>query len=277
MKLSKINFLLTAGIAVLLIALLTLLILSGFGLIYFSGIIFSILILNSVAVVILSMVYSKKRKLRIKDLPSDYQKTFVAAQEYIGLSTVRLRAKKETSDMILEILEHAAIENRSLENVIDCSLEQYLDKFLVESGNKNSFFYSMTFSFFLFIIYLLFLKLYKVIREGSFTDDTQLDLGGIVSFAIISFVFFPLLMYLLRRSVKAQWSGPKKLIILIPFVIPFGIAAILIFVNNQELSSFLDQPVDVFNNIYSFLLGIVLAIILVFVLRFIQSFKSADR
>ena len=166
--------------------------------------------------------------------------------------------------MILEIFEHADLGKRDVNEVIGNDINEYVNGFIKESPNKKNAIYVTSYSIFLFIVFLLFLKIYKVSRDGFSLDNFEtevLDVGIVLSYAIISFIFYPLLMFLITKSIKENWQGPKRLIAGIPTIIPVAIFASLIFIDNDNLRNFLDQELPIFTSISTFIVGILLCVI----------------
>lgn len=274
MKFGKYRLFMSIGLLVLLILLAIVFIALGpkmnTGLWFF----FSVTVLLAIGGSIFTYTMVKKTETRIKVLPSEYVKVYMDAQELIGLSSMSHTMKKETAAMILEIFEHAAQENRKVDEVIGGNLEEYMEEFLSASGGEPSPLYWISYSSLLFIGYLLFFKIYKVIRLGEFNlnsfETETLDFGITITYAIISFVFFPSLMIILKKAAREQWKGIKRIVILLPFLIPAGLFSLLLGNRNESLLQFIDQPIAVFSNIYTFSLGILVFIGFVFLMKYAQ-------
>jgi DNA-binding ferritin-like protein (Dps family) len=261
------------GVSILLIVLAVLIITLGPQM--NSGLwgLYSIIILLSIGASIVIYTKIRRTERRISSLPSEYVKVYVDAQELIGLSSMNRIMKKEIAAMILEIFEHASQENRDVDEVIDGNLDEYMEEFLNASGGEPTALYWFSYSSLLFTGYLLFIKLYKVIRLGGFNlngfETETLDLGITITYAIISFVFFPLLMITLKKVAKEQWTGIKSMMALLPFIIPVGLL-VLLMNGNETFREFVDQPFPIFNSIYTFILGIVVFIGFGFLMKYAQ-------
>lgn len=273
MKYGKYRLFMSIGVSILLILLAMLIITLGPRMNSGLWFLYSMIVLLSIGASI--FIYSKIRRTekRINRLPGEFVKVYVDAQELIGLSSMNQTMKNETSAMILEIFEHASQENRDVDEVIGGDLDEYLEEFLKASGGEPSALYWFSYSSLLFTGYLLFIKLYKVIRAGGFNmngfETEPLDLGITITYAIISFVFFPLLMITLKKAARKQWKGIKSVLTLLPFIIPVTLLALLMN-GNETLREFIDQPFPIFNNIYTFILGIVVFIGFGFLMKYAQ-------
>ena len=273
MMYGKYRLFMSIGVSMLLILLAVLIIALGPQMNSGLWIIYSIIVLISIAASIMIYTKIKLTEKRISNLPSEYVKVYEDAQELIGLSSMNQTMKKETSDMILEIFEHASQENRDVNEVIGDNLNEYMEEFLSASGGEPSILYWFSYSSLLFTGYLLFIKLYKVIRSGGFNmngfETETLDLGITITYAIISFVFFPLLMITLKKAAKEHWKGIKSMVTLLPFIIPVGLL-VLLMNGNEAFRAFVDQPFPIFNSIYTFMIGIVVFIGFGFLMKYAQ-------
>lgn len=273
LKYGKYRLFMSIGVSILLIVLAVLIITLGPQM--NSGLwgLYSIIILLSIGASIVIYTKIRRTERRISSLPSEYVKVYVDAQELIGLSSMNRIMKKEIAAMILEIFEHASQENRDVDEVIDGNLDEYMEEFLNASGGEPTALYWFSYSSLLFTGYLLFIKLYKVIRLGGFNlngfETETLDLGITITYAIISFVFFPLLMIILKKVAKEQWTGIKSMMALLPFIIPVGLL-VLLMNGNETFREFVDQPFPIFNSIYTFILGIVVFIGFGFLMKYAQ-------
>jgi len=234
----------------------------------------SIIIIIAIIAIFLSYISLKKINQRLVNLPEAYKKTYINANEMVGTSSMKPAQKKEVMNMILEIFEDANYANRSIEDVIDNDLESYMMGFIEASGGSYSPLYLMSYCAFLYMIYLLMIKIYKVLRPGNFTWDLlkseSLDVGIILVYAIIAFVFFPWILILINKAAKEQWRGIKRLIIVIPLIIPFGILGVLLKVNHPKFVAFIDQPIQLFSNIYSLGIGFILTLLFFLLMKFAQ-------
>lgn len=246
--------------------LLVTFLIAGFGFTGGMWIIYSLVILLAAISLGVAMYTNNKITARVKDLPEAYKNMYFNAQDLLGVYTRNLKLNREISEMILEIFEHASLEKRSVDVVVGNDLESYIKQFLPENKTNynplNIFLYSAS----LFTFFLIFMKIYKVVRVDntsieSFQTET-LDMGITLTYFIISFGFYPLLMYMIHRSAKMQWTGFKRWLIAIPLLIPILLMSGLIFIENDALRSFLDQDTIIFGNMLSFVIGIVILIIL---------------
>lgn len=258
-----------------------------FFLIYLPEASFSIMLMTLLIIVIaltfiiLSYFSLKKINKRIVNLPDSYKKTYINACEIIGTSSMKSSQKKEVSNMILEIFEEAHYANRTIDEVIGNNLEAYMNGFLDASGGDHSPLYLLSFSGFIYMLYLLAMKLYMVLKPGNFTVELlkseTLDFGIIVVYAIISFVFFPWILVTIQKAAKEQWRGLKRLQVILPFLLPLGLIASMILIDDPDFIAFIDQPIHLFSSIYSFGFGIILAICLFALMKYaqIKQYKSS--
>jgi DNA-binding ferritin-like protein (Dps family) len=214
-------------------------------------------------------------KQRIKTLSPQYKEIYLQADEIVNLSAMKRVHKKETMVMILEIFEHASLQNRDVNSVIGGNLEQFISGFISVSAGRPTLLYLISYSSFLYIIYLLFMKLYLIFRSDIVVSDIlqtePLDLGIILTYGIIAFVFFPWMMLTTQRAAQKQWRGLKKILLLLPFTLPFLLILLLIKVDNSSFIIFIDTPVPIFTNYYTISLGIILLVVLFRVMRFAQN------
>ncbi len=226
--------------------------------------IFGIIILLAFIAVYANYNNLKKTELRVQTLPKDFQIFYIDANESIALSSMTKAQKKDTMEMILEILEHATADGRSLESIAGNDLNGFLTGFITATGGRLTPLYLFGYSLASFVFYLLMMKIYKVFRSGSGTfadiESHTLDVGIVVTYALIGFIFMPWLLTILQKAASNQWSGIKRLKILIPFTIPMGLMTMLIFIDNNDIRDFLDQPLPLLGNIWLISLGILLAL-----------------
>lgn len=236
-------------------------------------ILFSIIVLLAMIAVAVNFMSLKLLKGKLNKLPEPYKKVYMDAQEAIGLSSMSKLQKKEVNEMILEIFEHAALDQRDINDVIDHNLEVYVNQFITIAGGKPSFLYMFSYSSFLFVIYLILIKLYKVIRPGFDLDNFKtetLDFGITATYALIAFVFFPWLMMTLKKASLERWSNKKRFLILLPFSVPFGLMALLILVRIPEVIDILDIAVPMFSSVYLFFIGVLSAIGFYLLMKYAQ-------
>ncbi|MFZ7121340.1 MAG: DUF1048 domain-containing protein [Eubacteriaceae bacterium] len=238
------------------------------------GIIFATIIFLALFAVYINWIAVKKIEKRIKNLPESYKDVYIHANEYIGMSNMKRTQKKEIMTMILEIFEHAHLDNRNVEEVIGKNLDLFMKNFIEAAGGNTSFGYLFGYSSALYIIYLFFMKLYKVLKTGSFTFESlyneTLDIGIILMYGLIAFVFFPWLLLTMQKASKERWNGIKRGLILIPFLIPFGLVGVLIFVKDQRFINFIDTPVALFSSVNSIIIGTVLLLGSILLMKYSQ-------
>lgn len=236
-------------------------------------ILFSVIVLLAMIAVAVNFMSIKLLKGKLNNLPDPYKKVYMDAQEAVGLSSMSKLQKKEVNEMILEIFEHASLDQRDINDVIDHNLEAYVNQFINIAGGKPSFLYMFSYSSFLFVIYLIFIKLYKVIRPGFDLDNFKtetLDFGITATYALIAFIFFPWLMMIMKKASIERWNNKKRLLILLPFIIPFGLMALLILVRIPEVVDILDMAVPMFSSIYSFFIGVLAAVGFFILMKYAQ-------
>lgn len=259
------------GFTVLLISSFLILVLakpeSRTALATFSG---AIVFLSSLGIYV-STLQVKKIKMRVENLPTSYQSVYLNAHELLGTQGLPKGDIQEIMSMILEIFEHANIDNRKVDDIISNDLGHFLQGFIDEAKKSNNLGFILTYSTSLFISYLLLIKAYKVLRTGSFSfsliETETLDVGIVVMYALIGYIFFPWLLYMIKRSTRYQWHGIKRLFILTPFIIPLGLMMGLILLDSPELRLIVDRPVPLFTNVWSIGIGIILLLISLWALK----------
>lgn len=203
-------------------------------------------------------------KARITNLPESYQSVYLDAHELVGTYGILKRDKQEIMSMILEIFEHASLDNRQVDEVVGNDLAVFIDGFIAETGKGHTGWYLLSYATSLFIGYLLFMKAYKVVRTGhismSMLQSETLDFGLVITYGLISYLFFPWLLLIIQRSAKYQWKGIKRIQILLPFVIPIGLMMGLILINDPALIKIIEYPLPLFTNLWSVGIGILLFI-----------------
>ncbi len=228
------------------------------------GLLLGLIILLALVAVFFSYWRMKKVEKRVDGLPQDYRNFYIDANEAIGLSSMKHAFKKDTMDMILEILEHAHAEKRPLADVIGNDASSYIGGFISASGGAMTPMYLFGYSSATFILYLLMIKAYKVFQSGGgrMEDLSQqtLDMGIVLTYGLIAFIFFPWVLITMQKAAKNQWSGFRRLWILVPFIIPIGLMSLLIFIENPGFRSFMDRPLPIFSNIWFIIAGILMAV-----------------
>lgn len=199
----------------------------------------------------LSFYQLKALKDRISSLPEAYKTVYIDAQESINLSNLSKGMKQDIKTAILEIFEHAALDNRDIESVINGDLNKFIEPFVSAGGGNFNVLYLFSYSISLFIGYILFMKIYKISKVG-FTlealEKSTLDLGSVISYAIIAFIFVPWLMYIMRKSAIERWSNIKRLWILGPMILPIGLLFIPIGIENEAFRVFLDTEIPLLDS-----------------------------
>lgn len=253
------------GLAVLLVVQIIIFFFLKPGTLGGVAIIFGIIILMAVIAVYFNYNSVKQAEKRVEYLPEDYRTFYIDATEAINLSSMKRRYKRDTRHMILEILEHASADGRSLEEVVGNDRDSYISAFITASGGSLTPLYLFGYSLASFVLYLLFMKAYKVFRDGGNPLDNlateTLDVGIVLTYALIGFIFLPWLLIVMQKAAKNQWSGLKRLLIILPLSIPLGLMMMLIFVDSPALRTFLDQPLPLLSNPWQLLLGILVGVL----------------
>lgn len=226
------------------------------------GLMFGLIIVLAILAVAVNYAKMKQVEDRVRNLPKSYRDAYIDANEVIASGASSKSEKVRVMDMVLEIFEHANFENRDLDDVIGGNLESFLEGFVEETAGRSSALYLFSYCTVLYISYLLFMKAYKVLRTGGFSIEKlsteNLDVGLVVTYAIIAYVFFPWLNLTIQKAAREQWRGIKRLIILIPFILPFGLVSILILVDSPEFIKIIDTSVPIFSSIPSIVIGVLL-------------------
>jgi len=261
------------GLSVLLIVLMAIFVIAkpDAGFVLWS--MFGLIILLSIIAVAVNYSKLSDLKNRTETLPEAYQIVYIDAQEMIGLSAMSKTMKYETKQAVLEIFEHAVLDDRDVDEVIGGNLKSFMNGFIEAAGGQYSLLYLFSYSGVLFVGYLLLMKVYKLIRDGfevSNFKTENLDLGIVFTYALISFVFFPWMMITMKKASSEQWAGIKRSLILLPFVIPVGLMSLLIGVENERLRSILDYELPLFNSPVAFSVGIIVLLGLVLLMRYSQ-------
>ena len=117
------------GLCVLLVIQIAVYVLFRQGSLNVVVLLFGIIVLLAVIAVIANYYNLKKSEERVTSLPEDYRQFYIDANEAIALSSMKKVYKKDTMSMILEILEHANGDHRSLDDVIGENKDQYIEGF----------------------------------------------------------------------------------------------------------------------------------------------------
>lgn len=211
----------------------------------------------------------KKTNNRVCLLPKAYQDSFMAINEIINTSAMASKAKEDVITMILEIFEEASSDGRPVSDVTNNDLNTFTEGFLLEGGGEMTLGYLLTSCGILYIIYLLFMKLYVVIRHDGLNLESleinTLDTGIVVLYGIIAFVFFPWMLIWVKKAAKDQWMGLKRGLIILPFLLPVGLVASMILIDNESFTNFLDSPLPLLNSVFKLLVCIAILIGLYFI------------
>jgi len=224
---------------------------------------FSIIIILALGAVAANYYGLNQLNKRIEALPEDFKLAFIDAKESIGLSAMSRDMKKSAESAILEILEHAALDKRDLDNVIRPDFETFMNGFIKEGKGQYTFKYLFSTSIVMFISYMYLMKLYKVLKVSltldSFSMET-LDVGIVFSYAIIAFIFLPWMMIAMKAGAMKQWKGPKRILIALPFILPVALLVLLIGFDSVELRLILDHPLPILNTPFKFLISLTLLV-----------------
>lgn len=214
--------------------------------------------------VYVSFIQVERIEERIDSLPKSYQSVYFDAHELVGTYGMLKRDKEEIMYMIIEIFEHASLEDREVDEVVGNNLSKFVEGFIAETGKKYNSLYLFSYATFLFIGYLLLIKAYKVLRTGHITVDTlkseTMDLGLVLTYCIIAYIVVPWLLLSIKRSTIYHWNGVKRILVIIPLLIPIGLFMGLILINDPELIKIIEYPVPLFSSIWSIGIGILLLI-----------------
>ncbi|SHI50069.1 Protein of unknown function [Dethiosulfatibacter aminovorans DSM 17477] len=236
------------------------------------GLMFGLIILLAVIAVAANYFRIKQLEDRVRNLPKGYRDAYMDANEAIATIAGPRSEKVRVMDMVLEIFEHASLENRNIDDVTGGDLESFLEGFVEETKGRSSALYWFSYSTALYIGYLLFMKAYKVLRTGGISVEKlkteTLDLGLVATYAIIAYAFFPWINLAMQKAAREQLRGIKRLIILLPFVLPFGLVAMLILVDSPWFVKIIDTPVPVFASVASIAAGVLLLAGSVFLMRY---------
>ncbi|MCH4886113.1 DUF1048 domain-containing protein [Acidaminobacter sp. JC074] len=231
---------------------------------------FGLIVLLALISVFMSIYKLKELKDRISSLPESYKAVYVDAQESIDLSNLSSGMKQDIKTAVLEIFEHASMDQRDVESVIDGDLNKFLEPFISAGGGNFSILYLMAYSLSLFVGYIILMKVYKMTKIGfslEAIESSTLDFGIVISYAIIAFVFFPWLMYLMRKASVERWSNVKRLWIICPVLLPIGILFVLIGVENDALRAFLDKELSLLDSPLKLLSAIVIFLLSLYLVK----------
>lgn len=223
-----------------------------------------VIVLTALLGVAVAFIKYKRVEGRVSKLPECFRAAYLGAHELLGTCELSGADRRGILTMILEIFEHAALDDRTVEDVTGGDLAAFVDRFASEAGRAHTLGYRISYASALFIAFLLFLKAYQVLRTGTVSLATlrseTLDAGIIVTYFIISYAFFPWLLSAIRKSAREQWSGARRLKILIPMAIPVGLMAALILIDDPAFRAVADRPIPIFTTLLSVALGVALLV-----------------
>ncbi|GMQ56347.1 hypothetical protein AN1V17_07400 [Vallitalea sediminicola] len=274
---SRNKIFITVGFTILLvIQMLIFLSVKGFESASLMVLFIAIILLAFIAIGI-STIDLKQTKERVKNLPEEYKKVYLDANEIITMSTMTKGQKRDTMVMVLEIFEHAAIEKRDVYEVIGNDLRVYLDEFIEVSGGRTTPLHLIGYSTFSFVAYLVAMKLYLLSKNSEWSLEglkaNPLNLGIIVVYAVIAYVFMPLNLIIMQKAANEQWIGIKRGLILIPFVIPIGLIAAMMLIRDPHIKAIVDMDVPIFTSVISVFIGAVVLFISFLLMKIGRKFK----
>ncbi len=233
-----------------------------------------VIVLTALAAVVFAMVKYKSVEKRVAKLPGDYRSAYLNIHDLLGTYEMTRANRRNILSMVLEIFEHARLDNRAVKDVIGGDLAAFTESFVNEAGRPHTFGYRFSYATAMFVLFLLFLKAYKVLRTGTVSLDTlrseTLDAGIVMTYLIISYAFFPWLIATTRRSAREQWRGARRLLILVPMTIPAGLMAALILIDAPWWRAFVDRPFPIFTSPLSLALGVLLLVGAIFLTKFFR-------
>lgn len=223
---------------------------------------FIAIVFLAVIAIVISLNESNKTKGRVKNLPEEYKKIYLDANEIITMSTMPKGQKRDTMVMVLEIFEHAAIEKRNVNEVIGNDLRGYLDGFIEVSGGRTTPLYIIGYATYSFVAYLFAMKLYLLSRNSEWSLEglktNTFNLGIVVVYAIIAYIFMPLCLIIMQKAANEQWVGFKRGLILIPFVIPIWLIATMMLIRDPSMLAIIEMKVPIFTSVLSIFIGAVI-------------------
>lgn len=234
----------------------------------------AILILAVVAV----FTQIKRGRLRQKQMVSlteEYKTVLTNLYAMTEASTVSKRAKQDTREMLLEIFSLAAEQGRPVKDVVGEDMSAYLDQFLTEQGKNLNSIYVMSYTMMIFVFFLFAMKIYKVLKLGEFTSEAlaaaPLDRGIVGMYAVVAFVFLPLLLWVKQKAARERWDGNKQMLVALPLIIPLGLVILLMSSHKYpNLQIWLDRPVPLFASWSKIFLGLVVLGFSVLLMRYSQ-------
>lgn len=220
------------------------------------------IVILAVAAVLIQVRKSGLRQKQLSSLSEEYRAVLIDLYAMIEASTVSGRAKQDTRDMLLEIFSLAAEQERPVKDIVGEDMSTYLDQFLTEQGKNWNPVYIMSYTMMIFVIFLFAMKAYKVLKLGGLNSETlaaaPLDWGIVGMYAVVAFVFFPLLLWMKQKAARERWDGNKQLLVALPIIIPLGIVTLLMSSHKYPtLQNWLDRPVPLFDSWFKIFLGLV--------------------
>lgn len=218
---------------------------------------FVFIILLGVISTLVAYLGLKRNESKLENLSQPYKERYMVIQESVYLASISKTMKKEILEMVLEILEHANLNGRDVNEVIG-DTDTFINNFISKKQRHLTPMFWLTYGSTFFLGYIIFMKLYKVIRLGTFSYDAflteSLDVGIVISYALISYVFMPWLLMTMRKTNRNRESIFSSLKLVLPFIVPVFLFAILILTPDGKFRNFLDQPLIIFNHLEGLLL-----------------------
>ncbi len=220
------------------------------------------IVILAVAAVFIQIRRGGLRQKQLSKLSDEYRSVLIDLYAMIEVSNISKRAKQDTRDMLLEIFSLAAEQERPVKDVVGEDMSAYLDQFLNEQGKNWNPAYVMSYTMMIFVIYLFAIKLYKVLKLGGITNETlaatPLERGIVGMYAVVAFVFFPLLLWMKQKAARERWNEKKQLLVALPLLIPVGMVALLMSSHKYpQLRVWIDRPIPLLDSWFKIFLGLV--------------------
>lgn len=163
------------------------------------------LILLAVGSFLFVFISRRIRDNKIKNLEKEYRETYDKITQYIGMSNLTLREKKDIGNDLLDLLMTAQKNNKSVDEVIGAQLEieKFANNILEAHGaNSKTLFYVMTGAQY-FLLYIVMAQGFVYIEQRNagisfFEAESEYSLIGI--FALISFGLLPIILSLYKKA-----------------------------------------------------------------------------
>jgi DNA-binding ferritin-like protein (Dps family) len=218
---------------------------------------FVFIILLGVISTLVAYIGLKRNESKLENLSQPYKERYMVIQESVYLASISKTMKKEILEMVLEIFEHANLNERDVNEVIG-DTDTFINNFISKKQRHLTPMFWLTYGSTFFLGYIIFMKLYKVIRLGTLSYDAflteSLDVGIVISYALISYVFMPWLLMTMRKVNRNRDSVFSSLKLVLPFIVPVFLFGILILTPDGKFRNFLDQPLIIFNHLEGLLL-----------------------